>query len=217
MPRSTATSCSAATACATMPACAGCETDQTIGGYVSVSDPRNSHDPDGAGPLPRRSARAPSGDRATAPAIPTSLNFVTTENKYDNWLPSATRRLQRRRACDRPRRGVADDDPAESQRDAAGPELQLALGRHRHGRQPGAESVHLGQFRSRLRILYRRRRATSASPPSARRSPASPSTGNDTVPFSALAAVRHDLRHADPDPAGGDQLARRPGLRRTSC
>ncbi|MDB5704766.1 MAG: TonB-dependent receptor [Sphingomonas bacterium] len=59
-------------------------TNQTIGGFVSLPDPRNTPpDPDGAGPL-------------TAPVVgdggkyPNIVNFVYRENKYDNWLPSVS-------------------------------------------------------------------------------------------------------------------------------
>ncbi|RJF90840.1 TonB-dependent receptor [Sphingomonas cavernae] len=68
-------------------------TDQTIGGNVSIPDPRNSRDPDGAGPLP---AACPGGGNLTPPnprdgsCFPNIVNFATTNNTYDNWLPSAT-------------------------------------------------------------------------------------------------------------------------------
>jgi TonB-dependent receptor len=59
-------------------------TNQTIGGFVSLPDPRNTPpDPDGAGPL-------------LAPVVldggkyPNIVNFVYRENSYDNWLPSAS-------------------------------------------------------------------------------------------------------------------------------
>ncbi|WP_114951524.1 TonB-dependent receptor [Sphingosinicella terrae] len=45
------------------------QTDQTIGGFVSISDPRNATLPDGA-------------------RFPNVLNFVETENRYENWLPA---------------------------------------------------------------------------------------------------------------------------------
>ena len=62
-------------------------TDQTIGGQVSISDPRNSTDPDGAGPLP---AACPGGgaNLRDGSCFPNIANFVRTNNKYDNWLPS---------------------------------------------------------------------------------------------------------------------------------
>ena len=64
------------------------ETDQTIGGRVSIPDPRNSQDPDGAGPLP---AACPGGgaNLRDGSCYPNIVNFVTTGNTYDNWLPSA--------------------------------------------------------------------------------------------------------------------------------
>jgi TonB-dependent receptor len=62
------------------------ETHQTIGGYVSVSDPRNAADPDGAGPLP---AGCPgTGNVRDGSCYPNVLNFAQTQNTYDNWLPS---------------------------------------------------------------------------------------------------------------------------------
>ena len=51
-------------------------TDQTVGGRVSISDPRNT--------LPDGSSIA-DGSR-----YPNVVNFVETERKYDNWLPSAS-------------------------------------------------------------------------------------------------------------------------------
>lgn len=50
-------------------------TDQTIGGRVSITDPRNT--PAGGGSLP-------DGGR-----YPNVTNFVLTENSYDKWLPAA--------------------------------------------------------------------------------------------------------------------------------
>ena len=72
-------------------------TNQTIGGYVSIADPRNSIDPDGAGPLPAACpGTAPAGS-ADGPrngsCYPNALNFVTIGNKYGNWLPSASAAL----------------------------------------------------------------------------------------------------------------------------
>ena len=66
-------------------------TQQTIGGRVSVPDPRNSIDPDGVGPLP---ADCP-GTGANANArdgscYPNLVNFIYTDADYDNWLPSAS-------------------------------------------------------------------------------------------------------------------------------
>ena len=61
-------------------------TDQTIGGLVSVPDPRNSADPDGAGPLPP-GCPGP-GNVRDGGCFPNVTNFVLTENRYDNWLPA---------------------------------------------------------------------------------------------------------------------------------
>jgi len=63
-------------------------TDQQIGGYVSLTDPRNSQDPDGVGPLP---AACPGGgaNLRDGSCYPNILNFVYTQSKYSNWLPSA--------------------------------------------------------------------------------------------------------------------------------
>lgn len=63
------------------------ETHQVIGGYVSVADPRNSQDPDGAGPLP---AACPGGgaNLRDGSCYPNIVNFVTTNHHYNNWLPS---------------------------------------------------------------------------------------------------------------------------------
>jgi TonB-dependent receptor len=62
------------------------ETHQTIGGFVSVSDPRNAADPDGVGPLPAGCPGA--GNVRDGSCYPNILNFALTENTYDNWLPS---------------------------------------------------------------------------------------------------------------------------------
>lgn len=65
------------------------ETRQTIGGLVSIPDPRNAQDPDGAGPLP---AACPGGgaNLRDGSCFPNVTNFVRTRNTYDNWLPSAS-------------------------------------------------------------------------------------------------------------------------------
>ena len=69
-------------------------TDQTIGGFVSIADPRNAQDPDGAGPL---SAACPGTGSPDGPrngsCYPNIMNFVTVGNKYSNWLPSASAAL----------------------------------------------------------------------------------------------------------------------------
>lgn len=62
------------------------ETHQTIGGFVSVSDPRNAQDPDGVGPLP--AACPGTGNPRDGSCYPNILNFALTNNTYDNWLPS---------------------------------------------------------------------------------------------------------------------------------
>ncbi|RYY27146.1 MAG: TonB-dependent receptor [Sphingomonadales bacterium] len=64
-------------------------TDQQIGGRVTITDPRNNIDPDGAGPLP---AACPGGgaNLRDGSCYPNIVNFVTTNAKYDNWLPSAS-------------------------------------------------------------------------------------------------------------------------------
>jgi TonB-dependent receptor len=64
------------------------KTDQQIGGYVSISDPRNAQDPDGIGPLP--AACPGTGNPRDGSCYPNRLNFVYTDAKYDNWLPSFT-------------------------------------------------------------------------------------------------------------------------------
>ena len=56
-------------------------TDQTIGGIVSLPDPRNT---------PAAPAVAP----ADGGRYPNVMNFVTTDNSYDNWLPSASAALR---------------------------------------------------------------------------------------------------------------------------
>ncbi|MCJ8157913.1 TonB-dependent receptor [Sphingomonas sp. LaA6.9] len=63
-------------------------TDQTIGGNVSLANPLNATDPDGAGPLP--AACPGTGNARDGSCYPNVLNFVTTSNTYDNWLPSGT-------------------------------------------------------------------------------------------------------------------------------
>ena len=64
------------------------KTDQQIGGYVSISDPRNARDPDGAEPLP--AACPGTGNPRDGSCYPNLLNFVYTDAKYENWLPSVT-------------------------------------------------------------------------------------------------------------------------------
>ncbi len=60
------------------------KTLQTIGGRVSLPDPRNTPaDPDGAGPLP-----APTP--LDGGLYPNVVNFVYTDNDYTNFLPSAS-------------------------------------------------------------------------------------------------------------------------------
>jgi TonB-dependent receptor len=63
-------------------------TDQTIGGRVSISDPRNSQDPDGAGPLPN--ACPGTGNPRDGSCYPNIVNFIYTDSSYENWLPSAS-------------------------------------------------------------------------------------------------------------------------------
>jgi len=63
-------------------------TDQTIGGRVSISDPRNSQDPDGAGPLPN--ACPGTGNPRDGSCYPNITNFVYTDSRYENWLPSVS-------------------------------------------------------------------------------------------------------------------------------
>jgi TonB-dependent receptor len=62
-------------------------TQQTIGGYVGITDPRNGVDPDGAGPLPN-TCPGP-GNPRDGSCYPGINNFVLTANTYENWLPSA--------------------------------------------------------------------------------------------------------------------------------
>ncbi len=64
------------------------KTDQRIGGRVSITDPRNSQDPDGAGPLP--AACPGTGNVRDGSCYPNIVNFVYTDASYDNWLPSAS-------------------------------------------------------------------------------------------------------------------------------
>lgn len=64
-------------------------TQQTIGGRVSITDPRNSQDPDGAGPLPADCPGASPFPRDGS-CYPGIVNFVYTDVNYDNWLPSAS-------------------------------------------------------------------------------------------------------------------------------
>jgi outer membrane receptor protein involved in Fe transport len=53
-------------------------TNQTIGGRVTITDPRNA-----ATPAPADGGR-----------YPNIVNFVYTETDYDNWLPSASAALE---------------------------------------------------------------------------------------------------------------------------
>jgi TonB-dependent receptor len=56
-------------------------TDQTVGGRVSFTDPRNPPPP-ASGPNP-----------ADGSLFPNVVNFATTDNTYENWLPSASAAL----------------------------------------------------------------------------------------------------------------------------
>ncbi len=60
-------------------------TNQTIGGLVSIPDPRNANDPDGAGPL---AATCAGGNNRDGSCYPATNSFVFTKSKYENWLPS---------------------------------------------------------------------------------------------------------------------------------
>jgi len=55
-------------------------TEQTVGGRVSIPDPRNT-------------PPAPAPAVADGGRYPNIVNFVETENTYDNWLPSANAAL----------------------------------------------------------------------------------------------------------------------------
>ncbi|ATY32625.1 TonB-dependent receptor [Sphingomonas psychrotolerans] len=63
-------------------------TNQTIGGRVSVTDPRNGTDPDGAGPLPN--ACPGTGNPRDGSCYPNVVSVLYTESDYDNWLPSGS-------------------------------------------------------------------------------------------------------------------------------
>ncbi|MCW3846072.1 TonB-dependent receptor [Sphingomonas sp. LB-2] len=65
------------------------QTKQRIGGRVSIPDPRNNTDPDGAGPLPADCPGASPFPRDGS-CYPNIVNFVYTDTNYDNWLPSAS-------------------------------------------------------------------------------------------------------------------------------
>lgn len=74
-------------------------TNQTIGGRVSFTDPRNVYpDPDGpAGPLtapPACPGNAGNGFATDGSCYPNVVNFVYTETNYENWLPSASAALE---------------------------------------------------------------------------------------------------------------------------
>jgi TonB-dependent receptor len=65
------------------------ETRQTIGGFVSVSDPRNiGVDPDGPGGPQLPPVCPQPGTTRDGSCYPNALNFLLTRNTYDNWLPS---------------------------------------------------------------------------------------------------------------------------------
>ncbi len=72
-------------------------TNQTIGGRVSFTDPRNVYpDPDGTGPLvapPACPGNADNGFATDGSCYPNIVNFVYTETNYDNWLPSVSAAL----------------------------------------------------------------------------------------------------------------------------
>lgn len=63
-------------------------TNQRIGGRVTVPDPRNGTDPDGAGPLPNTCPGT--GNPRDGSCYPNVVNFIYSEADYDNWLPSAS-------------------------------------------------------------------------------------------------------------------------------
>ena len=63
-------------------------TKQQIGGRVTVPDPRNGTDPDGAGPLPNTCPGT--GNPRDGSCYPNVVNFIYTDSDYDNWLPSAS-------------------------------------------------------------------------------------------------------------------------------
>jgi TonB-dependent receptor len=69
-------------------------TDQTIGGRVTFTDPRNVYaDPDGAGPLAAPAAcpgNAGNNFASDGSCYPNVVNFVFTNTDYDNWLPSVS-------------------------------------------------------------------------------------------------------------------------------
>jgi TonB-dependent receptor len=73
-------------------------TDQTIGGRVTFTDPRNVYpDPDGGGPLaapPGCPGNAGNGFATDGSCYPNVVNFVLTETSYSNWLPSASAALE---------------------------------------------------------------------------------------------------------------------------
>jgi TonB-dependent receptor len=74
-------------------------TNQTIGGRVSFTDPRNVYpDPDGsAGPLsapPPCPGNNGNGFATDGSCYPNVVNFVYTETDYENWLPSASAALE---------------------------------------------------------------------------------------------------------------------------
>jgi len=69
-------------------------TNQTIGGRVTISDPRNAFpDPDAGGPLaapPACPGNSGNGFATDGSCYPNIVNFVYTETNYENWLPSAS-------------------------------------------------------------------------------------------------------------------------------
>jgi TonB-dependent receptor len=68
-------------------------TNQTIGGLVSIPDPRNANDPDGAtGPLAPTCTGGNSNNRDGS-CYPATNSFVFTKSSYENWLPSLSAAL----------------------------------------------------------------------------------------------------------------------------
>jgi TonB-dependent receptor len=63
-------------------------TRQTIAGRVSLPDPRNAQDPDGAGPLPATCPGSPTPLRDGS-CYPNLVSEVATHNSYTKWLPTA--------------------------------------------------------------------------------------------------------------------------------
>ena len=156
--------------------------------------------------------RLPAATLADGARYPNIVNFVFTENTYENWLPAANVAFNVFDNVVRARCALADDDPPESERHAAGPQFQLAVGRYRHRGNPalapflsdnidiGFEYYTGGEGYFGVAAFHKGVEGFTVN------------GANDRAVHRSRRLRRH-LRHADADAAGGHQIARRPERR----